>query len=161
MRLDSIDLRILAELQADARISVAELSRRVALTPTPCARRVRQLERAGVIRAYVAMLDQGQLELSVTAFAEIRLVRESRAEVAAFESAIRSYPEVVQAWAMSGAFDYLLRVVTPDLDGYNRFLRERLLNLASVDHVQTGFALQRVVDRSALPLEHLALRRAR
>jgi Lrp/AsnC family leucine-responsive transcriptional regulator len=159
MVLDRIDLSILDELQANARISIAELAKRVALTATPCARRVQQLEAAGFIRAYAALLDQAALGLPVNAFVEVRLVRESKAEVAEFESAMHRYPEVMECWAMSGGYDYLLRVVTPDLDGYNDFLRHQLLNLGCVDHVETGFALQRVVDRTALPLKHLSERR--
>jgi Lrp/AsnC family transcriptional regulator, leucine-responsive regulatory protein len=152
MRFDAIDLRILAELQANARISIASLAKRVALTPTPCARRVQQLEAAGVIRAYVTLLDQAALGLPVNAFVEVRLVREGKVEVAEFESAVHRCPQVMECWAMSGGYDYLLRVVAADLDGYNRFLRETLLSLACVDHVETSFALQRVVDRTALPL---------
>jgi Lrp/AsnC family leucine-responsive transcriptional regulator len=159
MALDRIDLRILEELQANARISIAELAKRVALTATPCARRVQQLEAAGFIRAYATLLDQAALGLPVNAFVEVRLVRESKAEVAEFESAMNRYPEVMECWAMSGGYDYLLRVVTPDLDGYNNFLRHRLLNLGCVDHVETGFALQRVVNRTTLPLKHLSERR--
>jgi len=155
MRLDKTDLRILNELQGDARISLAELAKRVALTPTPCARRLQQLEDSGVIRSYVALLDQAALGLPVDAFVEVRLTREGKAEVAEFESKVHSYPQVMQCWALSGGSDYLLRVVAPDLEGYNRFLRDDLLGLGCIDHVQTGFALQRVVDRTALPLSHL------
>ena len=158
MDLDQSDVRILAELQTAARMTIAELAKRVALTPTPCARRVQQLEDAGIITAYVALLDQVRLGLPVDAFVEVRLTREGKAEVAEFESRIHESPEVMQCWAMSGAYDYLLRVVAADLDGYNRFLRNELLSLACVDHVQTGFALQRVVDRTALPLGHLGRR---
>jgi Lrp/AsnC family transcriptional regulator, leucine-responsive regulatory protein len=155
MPLDQIDLRILAELQKDARMSLTELSRRVALTPTPCARRVQQLESAGYIKAYVAVLDQAALGWPVTAFVEVRLVCESKAEVMEFEAAVLKLAEVMECWAMSGGYDYLLRVVTKDLDAYNRFLREHLLNLSCVNHVETSFALQRIVGRTALPLEQL------
>lgn len=155
MRLDQIDLRILAELQTDARISIAQLAQRVSLTPTPCARRVQQLEAAGLIKGYVTVLDQGLLGLAVNAFVEVRLTREGKAEVAEFESAMHRYPEVMECWAMSGGFDYLLRVIAPDLDGYNRFLRNELLSLGCVDHVETSFALQRVVNRTSLPLKHV------
>ncbi|HEX6999452.1 MAG TPA: Lrp/AsnC family transcriptional regulator [Gammaproteobacteria bacterium] len=155
LRLDQTDLKILKELQENARISIAELAKRVALTPTPCARRIQLLEAAGVIKGYAAVLDQTSLGLPVTAFVEVRLTREGKDEVREFESAIRGYPEVMECWAMSGGYDYLLRVVTADLDGYNGFLRDRLLTLGCVDHVETGFALQRVVARTALPLEQL------
>jgi Lrp/AsnC family leucine-responsive transcriptional regulator len=159
MQLDPIDIKILKELQANARISVAKIAQRVSLTPTPCARRIQHLEALGVIKGYAAVLDQAMLGLPVTAFAEVRLVREGKAEVAEFESAVLGYAEVMECWAMSGGYDYLLRVVTADLEGYNRFLRNRLLSLGCVDHVETGFALERVVDRIALPLNHLAERR--
>ena len=158
MKLDQIDLRILKELQNNARISIAALAKRVSLTPTPCARRVQQLEVAGFIKGYATLLDQSLLGLPVNAFVEVRLIREGKAEVAEFESAVDRYPEVMECWAMSGGYDYLLRVVTQDLEGYNRFLRDELLNLGCVDHVETGFALQRVVDRTTLPLKHLAKR---
>ena len=160
MRVDDIDLRILKELQTNARISIAALAKRVSLTPTPCARRVQQLEAAGYIKGYVTLLDQSRLGLPVNAFVEVRLIRESKAEVAEFEAAVHRYPGVMECWAMSGGYDYLLRVVTPDLDGYNRFLRNELLNLGCVDHVETGFALERVVDRTTLPLQQLAGRHA-
>jgi Lrp/AsnC family leucine-responsive transcriptional regulator len=153
--LDPIDVRILKELQDNARISISDLAARVSLTPTPCARRVQQLEAKGVIEAYVAVLNQNRLGLPVNAFAEVRLVREGKKEVALFESAVLRHPEVMQCWAMSGRYDYLLHVVTSDLERYNRFLREELLDLGCVDHVETSFALQRVMGRTALPLEHL------
>jgi Lrp/AsnC family transcriptional regulator, leucine-responsive regulatory protein len=159
MQLDAIDVRILAELQANGRISIASLAKKVSLTPTPCARRMQHLEAAGVIRGYVALLDQSALGLPVNAFVEVRLVREGKAEVAEFEAAVHRHSEILECWAMSGGFDYLLRVIAPDLDGYNRFLRAELLSLACVDHVETSFALQRIVDRPALPLRHLSSRK--
>ncbi len=158
MPIDPIDVRILKQLQTNARLSVATIAKDVALTATPCARRIKNLEQAGYIKGYVTLLDQSLLGLPVNAFAEVRLVREGKAEVAEFEAAIHRFPQVMECWAMSGAFDYLLRVVTPDLEGYNQFLRNELLRLGCVDHVQTGFALARVVDRTTLPLKHLASR---
>ena len=160
MPIDQTDLRILNELQSNARISIAALAKRVSLTPTPCARRVQQLEAAGFIKGYVTLLDQALIGLPVNALVEVRLVREGKAEMAEFESAVHRYPEVVECWAMSGGYDYLLRVVTQDLDGYNRFLRDELLSLKCVDHVETGFALQRIVDRTTLPLKQLTARQS-
>ena len=157
--LDTIDLRILSELQANARISITELAARVSLTSTPCGRRVQQLEEAGYIKSYVTLLEQSAIGLPVNAFVEVRLTREREEEVADFESSVRGYPEVMECWAMSGGYDYLLRVVTQDLDAYNRFLQERLLNLTSVSHVETSFGLERVLERTALPLTHLEGRR--
>ena len=156
--LDAIDVRILAELQPNARLSITKLADRVALTTTPCARRVRLLEQAGYIGGYVTLLEQRAVGLPVTAFAEVRLTRERQEEVAAFESSVRGYPEVMECWAMSGGYDYLLRVVTADLRAYNRFLRDKLLCLPSVSQVETGFGLERVLGRTALPLEQLSRR---
>jgi Lrp/AsnC family leucine-responsive transcriptional regulator len=150
IRLDKTDLRILGELQSDARISVAELSKRVALTPTPCARRLQQLEETGVIKAYVAVLDQAALGLPVDAFVEVRLTREGKAEVAEFESKVHGYPEVMQCWMLSGGSDYLLRVVAADLESYNRFLRDEALSLGCVDHAdRIRVAACRRSDRAA------------
>ena len=156
--IDAIDAKILAELQPNARLRTTELADRVALTATPCARRVRLLQQAGYISAYVTLLDQRAVGLPVTAFAEVRLTRERQEEVAAFESSVRGYPEVMECWAMSGGYDYLLRVVTADLQAYNRFLRDKLLCLSSVSQVETGFGLERVLGRTALPLDHLPRR---
>ena len=158
--LDAIDLKILRELQTNARISIATLAKNVALTATPCARRVQHLEKAGYIKGYVTLLDQSLLGLPVNAFAEVRLTREGKKEVAEFEAAVYRFPEVIECWAMSGSYDYLVRVVTPDLESYNRFLRNELLSLGCIDHVETGFALARVVDRTTLPLKQLASRPA-
>ncbi len=153
--LDAIDIGILAELQSNARLSITELADRVALTPTPCARRVRLLEQAGYIGAYVTLLDQRAIGLPVNAFVEVRLTREGQEEVRGFESSVRNYSEVMECWAMSGGYDYLLRVVTSDLQSYNRFMRDKLLNLPSVGQVETGFGLERVLARTALPLDQL------
>ena len=160
MPLDAIDLKILRELQTNARSSIAALAKNVALTPTPCARRVQQLEKAGYIKGYVTLLDQALLGLPVNAFAEVRLTREGKKEVAEFEAAVHRFPAVIECWAMSGSYDYLLRVVTPDLESYNRFLRNELLTLGCIDHVETGFALARVVERTTLFLTQLANRPA-
>jgi Lrp/AsnC family leucine-responsive transcriptional regulator len=158
MKLDRTDVRILMELQPDARLSIAELAARVSLTATPCARRLQQLRASGLIKGYVTVLDQAAIGLPVSAFAEVRLTRESQEEVAAFEAAVASYPEVMECWAMSGSYDYLLKVVTADLDAYNRFLRQRLLNLSCVSQVETSFGLEQVLGRTTLPLDHLGQR---
>ena len=100
--LDSIDLKILARLQLDARISITELANQVSLTTTPCRRRVQQLEKAGYIKSYVTLLNQVAVGLPVNAFVEVTLTRESEEEVAEFESSVRGYLEVMECWAMSG-----------------------------------------------------------
>jgi len=156
--MDRTDVRILQELQKDARISVTDLAERVSLTPTPCARRVSNLEKNGYIRAYAGLLDQNKVGLSVNAFVEVRLVRETDDEMSAFEATIKQFPEIMECYVLSGGHDYLLRVVSPDLETYHRFLREKLLSIRAVDNVQTSFALDRVIYRTSLPLDHLRLK---
>lgn len=153
--MDKTDIKILELIQMDARISIVELAERVNLTPTPCARRVQNLEKAGYITDYVGLLDQRKVGLSVNAFVELRLVREQEDEINDFESKIAEYPEIMECYALSGGHDYLLRVVSPDLESYHHFLREKLLTIRAVDTVQTSFALDRVVYRTGLPLSHL------
>ena len=153
--MDKTDIKILEFIQNDARISIVDLAERVNLTPTPCARRVQNLEKAGLITGYVGLLNQQKLGLSVNAFVELRLVREQADEVNDFEAKIADYPEIMECYALSGGHDYLLRVVAPDLESYHQFLREKLLTIRAVDTVQTSFALDRVVYRTSLPLEHL------
>ena len=159
MVLDRIDLQILNELQANARISIAELAKRVALTPTPCARRVQQLEAAGFIRAYATCSIRPPSACPSTRSSKCGSYASAKPRLRSSNRPSTGTPEVMECWAMSGGYDYLLRVVTSDLDGYNTFLRNQLLNLGCVDHVETGFALQRVVDRTTLPLKHLSVRR--
>lgn len=154
--MDKTDIKILELIQQDARISIVDLAEQVNLTPTPCARRVQNLEKAGLINDYVGLLDQGKLGLMVNAFVELRLIREKEDEIRDFESTVATYPEVMECYAMSGGYDYLLRVVSPDLEAYHRFLRERLLAIRAVDSVRSSFALDRVVYRTNLPLTHLA-----
>ncbi|HJN52210.1 MAG: Lrp/AsnC family transcriptional regulator [Pseudomonadales bacterium] len=154
-KIDRIDIRILDELQCDARISLVDIAAKVSLTPTPCARRIHNLEQAGLISAYVGLLDQTSAGLPVNAFVELRLVREREDEISSFETEIKKYPEIMECYALSGGYDYLLRVVAPNLETYHKFLREKLLSIQSVDSVQTSFALDRVIYRTSLPLQYL------
>ena len=153
--MDKTDIRILELIQKDARISIVDLSEQVSLTQTPCARRVQNLEKKGLINSYVGLLDQDKIGLPVNAFVELGLVREHPDVIANFESTIAGYPEVMECYALSGGHDYLLRVVSPDLSTYHKFLKEKLLSIKAVDGVQTSFALDRVVYRTNLPLNHL------
>lgn len=156
--MDRTDLKILQALQEDARMSITDLAERVSLTPTPCARRVQNLEKNGYLKNYVGLLDQSKVGLSVNAFVEVRLIREREDEMLAFENTIRQYEEIMECYVLSGGQDYLLRVVAPDLETYHRFLREKLLSIRAVDSVQTSFALDRVIYRTSLPLNHLKLK---
>lgn len=154
--MDRTDIKILDVIQRDARVSTVKLADMVSLTPTPCARRVQNLEKDGYIKDYVGLLDQNMVGLPVNAFVELRLVREQEDQITDFETNVKQYPEIMECYALSGGHDYLLRVVAPDLESYHKFLREKLLTISAVDSVQTSFALDRVVYRTSLPLDHLA-----
>lgn len=156
MRLDRIDHAILDHLQRDARATAAELGDVAGLSPSPTHRRQRLLEEAGLIRGYVALLDQDRVGLPVNVFVSVRLAMQTEEHLAAFEQAIADMPEVMECYVMSGANDYLLRVVAPDLGAYEEFLRTRLTRLPGIRSMESGFALKRVVYRTNLPLRHSA-----
>lgn len=150
--LDSIDAKILEVLQTDARISNVELSRRVGLSPSPCLRRVRDLEREGVIRQYVTLLDPATLGLGVSVFVRVRLERQVEDALEALENAVRERPEVQECYLMTGDTDYLLRVVVPDIAAFERFLMDHLTRVPGVGSIQSSFALKEVKYRTDLPL---------
>jgi Lrp/AsnC family transcriptional regulator, leucine-responsive regulatory protein len=153
VHLDEIDRHILQELQEDARVSNRELASRVGLSPAPCLRRVRQLEQAGVIRKYVALLDPGALRVGVTVFVQISLDRQAQERVEIFEKAIARRPELVECYLMSGEVDYLLRVVVPDIASYERFLKECLARIESVAGIKSNVAFKQVKYSTSIPLE--------
>jgi Lrp/AsnC family leucine-responsive transcriptional regulator len=154
LTLDRIDRRILEQLQQNARISNLELAEAVGLSATPCARRVRRLEESGLIRGHVTLLDQQQLGLTLTAFISISMDRHTPDRFEAFERAVRDYPEVIECAVVTGQdSDYLLQVVVPDMQYYERFLLGRLTRIPGVSGVHSSFVLRRVVQRTALPLE--------
>ena len=151
--LDEIDLRILAHLQRNARMSNARLAERVGLSPAPCLRRIRALEEAGIIRDYVALLDSRAVGRAVTVFIEIRLDLQVKDRLDILERAIREWPEVLECNLMTGDADYMLRVAVPDVDAYERFLRDKLTPLEGVASIKSSFALKQVKYTTALPLE--------
>ncbi len=152
MRLDRIDLAILDHLQRDGRATSAELAETAGLSASPAHRRQRLLEQGGIIRGYVALLDQDRVGLPVNVFVSVRLSAQTEDHLAAFEEAVAGLPEVMECYVMSGASDYLLRVVAPDLGAYEEFLRTRLTRIAGVRGVESAFALKRVAYRTNLPL---------
>lgn len=152
IQLDEADLRILAALQAEGRITNAELADRVGLSPSPCLRRVRLLEEAGVIKQYVALLDPGRIGLPVTAFVRVRLDRQDDRQLARFERAVADLPEVMECYLMTGESDYQLRILVESLAHFEDFLRASLTTIPGISAVTTSFALREVVYRTALPL---------
>jgi DNA-binding Lrp family transcriptional regulator len=153
VRLDEIDRRILDRLQGDARVSNVELARAVGLSASPCLRRVRELERAGVIRGHVSLLDPAALGLGVSVFIEVRLDRQVEADLEAFEREVLARPEVMECYLMTGDSDYLLRVVVPDVTAFERFLLEHLTRIPGVANLRSSFALKQVKYTTALPLD--------
>ena len=150
--LDAIDRKILARLQDDARIANVELSEAVGLSPAPCLRRVRALEERGVIRKHVTLLDPGAVGLPVSVFVNVSLERQIEKALQRFENAIRTRPEVMECYLMTGDADYLLRVVCADLAAYERFLLDHLTQIPGVASIRSSFALKQVKYSTALPM---------
>jgi Lrp/AsnC family leucine-responsive transcriptional regulator len=153
--LDRTDRRILELLQHDGRLTNVELAAKVALSPSPCLRRVRALEEGGVIREYVALVDPARVGLGLLAFANVKLEKGGALPLDDFLSAVQTWPEVVACYAMTGDTDYLLRVHVEDLEHYSRFMMNRLLKQPGVIDVRSNFVLERIKDTTALPLGHL------
>ena len=152
LSLDGIDRRILKTLQGNARIRNVELAEEVGLSPSPCLRRVRALESAGVIKGYVTLVDQNQVDLPVSVFVSVSLEKQIEPVLDVFEEHIRQRPEVMECYLMTGDADYLLRVVTADLAAYERFLLNHLTRIPGVASIKSSFALKQVTYRTALPL---------
>lgn len=144
MALDSYDIRILQHLSREARMPVQELSDRIGLSPTPVARRLRALEDSGIITGYVALIDEAALGFPVSVFVSVKLDRQVDQALAAFEAAIRDFPEVVDCWLMTGNRDYMLRVATEGLEGFEAFLTGKLTKLKSVSSIESSIPLRRV-----------------
>ena len=152
IQLDPIDRNILSILQEDARISNLDLARRVGLSPSPCLRRVRELERSGLVRRHVTLLDPQALGLGVSVFTQVRLDRQIERSLETFEAAVLVRPEVMECYLMTGDSDYLLRVVVPDVPAFERFLVEHLTRVPGVANLRSSFALKQVKYTTALPL---------
>ncbi|WP_321350371.1 Lrp/AsnC family transcriptional regulator [Halopseudomonas oceani] len=155
MQLDNLDRRILAALQRNARLSNVQLAEEVGLSPSPCLRRVRLLEDAGVIRGYHAELDRSKSGLGLTVFVGVKVERHHDASANAFRAAVIDLPEVISCHVVSGESDFLLQVVLPDLASYEGFLFSTLLKLPGVSDIRSNFAISTVKSQTALPLDHL------
>ena len=154
--IDKFDLAILQELQADGRLTNAELAQRVGLSAAPCWRRVRALEEAGFIKGYHAEIDRHKIGLGVLAFVRVDTERVTHDATQQLEDAIRKLPEVVACHYISGTGTFELQVVAQDLDGFSAFARRHLMNLPNVKDLHTSFSLGEVKASSAWPLGHLA-----
>lgn len=150
--LDATDLRILAELQRDARLANVELAERINLSPSPCLRRTKRLEEVGLIRGYRADLDRDKLGLGLTVFVEIKVARHSRSNADGLAAALTEIPEVVSCCMVSGAADFLVELVVADLPAYERLLSDRLLTLSMVADIRSNFALRMIKTAGPLAL---------
>lgn len=155
MELDRRDTEILAALQQDGRRTVVELAEAIGLSPTPCARRLRQLEEAGVIQGYTAIVDPRALGLSVQAFVQVRLERHTDDNVEQFRRSLAPLDEVIGCFALTGAYDFMLHVVVPDLESLQTVVLRKLLKIPSVRDVQSSIVLETVKHSPRLPLTHL------
>ena len=149
---DKKDLRILNILQEQARISNSELAEQVGLSPSPCWRRVRALEDAGVIQQYVALVSAKSVGLPIYVFATVTLDKQIESVLETFEKSVAERPEVMECYLMTGEFDYLLRVVVPDLEAYEHFLLEHLTRIEGIASIKSSFSLKQVCYKTTLPL---------
>jgi Lrp/AsnC family transcriptional regulator len=154
MVLDPIDRKILALLQHDASLSVADVAEKVNLSVTPCWRRIQKLDEAGVIQRRVALLDASKLNLGVTAFVAIRTSQHNPAWLEKFAKAVAGIPEIVEVYRMSGDVDYLLRVVVPDIAGYDAVYK-KLIKSVELTDVSSSFAMEKLKSTTALPLDYI------
>jgi len=154
LTMDRTDFKILHHLQNNGRISNAELADLVGLSPSPCLRRVKALEQAGIIKRYAAIVDAKAVGLPISIFVNVSLQRQERSSLEKFEEQIAKYAEIMECYLMTGSFDYVLRIVVPDLDSYERFLADKLTRTPGVANIQSSFTLKQVVYKTELPLQN-------
>ncbi|AWN49641.1 AsnC family transcriptional regulator [Methylobacterium terrae] len=152
MELDAIDRRILSALQRDGRLQNVDLAQEVGLSPSPCLRRVRRLEEAGVIAGYTAQLDPSKIDLGMTIFARVWLTGQDEETVSAFVAAVQKLPQVAECHLMAGDCDFLLRVLVKDLDAYRRFQIEHLARIRGLRSIKTDIPMQTVKQSAAFPI---------
>lgn len=149
--LDAIDIKILELIQNDATIAVADIGKLVGLSTTPCWRRIRRLEEAGVVQRRVAVLDPAKVQAGVTVFVSIKTDSHTIEWLEAFHAVVVDFPEVVEFYRMSGEVDYLLRVVVPSIEAYDAFYK-KLISRISITKVSSAFAMEQIKYTTAVPL---------
>ncbi|CAE6932123.1 MULTISPECIES: Lrp/AsnC family transcriptional regulator [Pseudomonas] len=152
-KLSSIDRKILRLLQHNADLSAAEIAERVELSQSPCWRRINRMQEEGLIERKVALLNHKLLGFSITVFVDIKLSAHGRSNLDEFEKAIVGYPEVLECHTMAGSSDYLLKVIAKDIDSYERFLRDHLLQRPHVQEAHSNIAMSEVKRTTELPLD--------
>lgn len=151
--LDEIDRKLLAELQAEGRVTNVDLARRVGLTAPPCLRRVRALEEEGVIRGYHADLDPSKLGFAITVFAMVSLRSQAEEDLKAFESHIRGLPEVRECHMLNGEIDFMLKIVSHDLQSFQEFLTSKLTPAPNVASVKTSLVIRTAKNKPGVPIK--------
>ena len=157
LELDKTDIKILAALQKNGRLTNVELAETVALSPSPCLRRLKQLEESGVIRQYVALLEPARIGLGLQAFVRVSVEKRDGESINAFSRAVRSWPEVISGFAMTGEVDFLLHVYFEDLEHFSRFIMNTLITHPGVSDVKSSFVLNEIKHTTALPLSHMGI----
>jgi DNA-binding Lrp family transcriptional regulator len=150
--IDAVDAKILDLVQTDAALSVAEIAERVGLSSSPCWRRIKRLEELGVITGRVTLLDRERLGLTFEVIASVKLVLPTRENLERFETAVIDWPEVVDCATVTGAVDYMLRIITTDMHAYDDFLRDKILSLGLVSDVQSRIVIRVAKRTTAAPL---------
>ncbi len=150
--MDPIDRKILALLQADASLAIADIAQRVGLSQTPCWKRIQKMEAAGIIKSRVALLNSKKLNLGLTVFVQLRTKQHDDVWLNKFSAAVKDMPEVVEVYRMAGDIDYLLRVVVRDTDAYDRFYKT-LIKKVPLHDVSSSFAMEEIKYTTQLPIE--------
>lgn len=150
--LDATDRQLLEALQQDARTTVAELAQRVSLSASPCWRRVRQLEQAGVIEGYHAQLSRQKLGYGVTGFVHLQMANHMPDVMSAFEREVVALPQVLSCHNLSGHYDYLIEAIAPDLESFSQLVRVKIRSLPGVKEISTSFSLKEVKHAGSLPV---------
>ena len=153
IELDETDYKILHHLQNNGRISNAELADRVALSPSPCLRRVKLLEEKGIIERYVAIVNPKLIGLSVNVVISVSLQSQEQSQLKVFQQRIAECEEVMECYLMTGGSDYMLRVVVPDIEHFEHFLVDKLTSIPGISNIQSSFALKQLVYRTELPIK--------
>jgi Lrp/AsnC family transcriptional regulator len=151
-KLDKFDRSILQLIQTEANLNTSEIANKVGLTQPPCWRRIKRLEELGLIQSRVALLNQEKLGLNVTVFARVKLAAHNRHMLPEFEEEINTFPEVLECYTMMGEYDFLLKIVTRDIQSYENFFRKHLSQMTAFHDVNSNVALSKVKYTTALPL---------
>lgn len=150
--IDTTDRRILAALQVDSGRSVVEIADQIGLSQAPCWRRIQKLKEAGYIRAQVSLLDRRLLGLNAQIFAQVKLTAHGRSNLSEFSDAIQKFPEVLECYVMMGTVDFMLRIITKDIDAYERFFFDKLSQVPGVQEINSMVALSEIKSTTELPI---------